>query len=315
MNSFASQIARAHLRIRPEFVNTPQFLSEPLSKQSKARVVLKVETFNPVRSFKGRGANLFVDGLPDGVKELVCASAGNFGLALAYCARLRDIKVTVFAAKNANRSKIISIRRLGARVVLGGLDFDAAKERARSFADKNGVRFVEDGLETPISIGAGTAGLELTAWREPLDHIVVPLGNGALLEGIGMWFKTHSPKTQVIGVCSAGAPAMAKSLTQGALISTDKVSTIADGIAVRTPIARTVASLRELVDDVVLVKDSSLVSAMKLVFRHHGLVTEPAGVAGLAAILQHRQRFAGATVATLLCGSNLTDHQIHEWLV
>jgi threonine dehydratase len=297
------------------FLNTPQFLSEPLGKQVAARLILKIETVNPIRCFKGRGADLFVSGLASNVPSLVCASAGNFGQALAYSARKRSLPVVIFAAETANPFKVQRMRELGAEVRLAGQDFDAAKERALCFARESGGCFVEDGREPSISEGAGTIAAELCQLPVVIDSVLAPLGNGALLAGIGTWMKAKSPTTRVIGVCAAGAPAMAFSWRENTPRSTESVSTIADGIAVRVPIPEAVDDLQPVVDEILLVEDQSLIEAMQLIFRYHGLVTEPAGVAGLAAIISHADRFRNMTIATPVCGGNLSLEHVHRWLL
>jgi threonine dehydratase len=273
------------------------------------KLVLKVETVNPIRSFKGRGADFFVSRLPANPPRLVCASAGNFGQGMAYATRKRSLPLTVFAAENASPVKLDAMRSMAAEVRLHGNDLDEAKERARIFAQESGAYFVEDGREPLISEGAGTLAVELCRWPAAFDALLVPLGNGALLAGIGRWMKTHSPSTQIIGVCAAGAPSMALSLRQKKLIKTDSVQTIADGIAVREPVPEALDDLANLVDDVVLVEDGTLVEAMRLIFRHHGLVAEPAGAAGVAAALTFQQRFRGMMIGTPLCGGNMTPEQ------
>lgn len=225
------------------------------------RLLCKVERLNPIRSFKGRGTEYFVQRL-ESAPHLVCASAGNFGQGLAYAARKRGLPVTIFAAESANPLKI---------------------------------------------------GLELTRWSEPLDAVVVPLGNGALLAGIGSWLRAHAPETEVIGVSAAGAPAMAESWRAGRPIETAAVDTIADGIAVRVPVPEALEDLRGVVDDVVVVSDDAIIRAMRLQHAELGLVIEPAGAAGVAAVWADRDRFAEWLVATPLCGWNLTGAQVAHW--
>src|SRR5262249_31007446 len=162
----------------------------------------------------------------------VCASAGNFGQGLAHAAGRRGRRVTVFAAHTANPLKLEQMRRLGAEVVLAGDDFDAAKDAARGYADRTGGRFVEDGAQPGIAEGAGSLAVELADWPEPIDAVYVPVGNGALITGMGRWLKAHAPGTEVVGVCASGAPAMFESWRAGSLHSTERAATIADGIAV-----------------------------------------------------------------------------------
>jgi threonine dehydratase len=279
------------------------------------RLVLKVETVNPIRCFKGRGTDFLVSSLPHhGSPALVCASAGNFGQGMAYAARKRGIPLMVFAAESANRLKLDRMRELGAEVRLAGRDFDEAKEHGQTFAEATGARWIVDGREPAIAEGAGTIAVELCRWPHAFDVALIPLGNGALLGGIATWLKAKSPATRIIGVCAVGAPSMALSLKHGRPESTESMVTIADGIGVRVPVPEALADLAEVVDEVLLVEDDAMIEAMRLIFRHHGLVVEPAGVAGLAAAITFRDRFRGASVVTPLCGGNSTAEQIREWL-
>jgi threonine dehydratase len=309
------RIEEAARCIDPVFLGSSQYEAEVLGDELRLRLVCKVETANPIRSFKGRGTDYLLHRLGGEEERLVCASAGNFGQGLAYAARKRNVPLTVFAAQSANPHKVESMRRLGAEVRLEGEDFDEAKAAARALAKSEGWRFVEDGREVEIAEGAGTIALELCRWPEPLDALLVPLGNGALLSGVGAWIKAYAPSTEVIGVCAEGAPAMALSLREGVSKTTQKVDTIADGIAVRVPVKQALSDLSGMVDDVLLVDDRTMVGAMRLLFWKMGLVVEPAGAAGIAALLAHRERFAGTLVATPLCGGNLTGQQVRRWLL
>lgn len=312
-----ADIARGAATIDPVFRNSPAYESEPLSAELGCVLTLKVETANPIRCFKGRGADFFLaeDAAAGRGGALVAASAGNFGQALAYGCRARGRALTVFAARGANPLKLERMRALEARVVLAGDDFDAAKAAARSHAATLGARFVEDGREAAISVGAGSIAVELLAARRDLDVVVVPLGNGALLAGMARWIKAAAPWIEVIGVVAAGAPAMARSWRQRRVVETASASTIADGIGVRVPVPEALDDLAGLLDDVVEVDEAGLIAALRLVHRHAGLVVEPAGVAGVAAVLADRARFAGRRVATVLAGGNLTESQIATWLV
>jgi threonine dehydratase len=309
------RIEEAARSIDPVFLDSPQYEAEALGDELRLRLVCKVEMANPIRSFKGRGTDYLLHRLGSGTEQLVCASAGNFGQGLAYAARKRNVPLTVFAAQSANPVKVESMRRFGAEVRLEGGDFDEAKAAARAMAESEAWRFVEDGREVELSEGAGTIALELCRWPEPFDALLVPLGNGALLSGVGTWMKAHAPSTAVIGVCAEGAPAMALSLREGVVRTTEKADTIADGIAVRVPVEEALSDLAGVVDDVLLVDDGNMVQAMRLLFWKMGLVVEPAGAAGVAALLAHRERFAGALVATPLCGGNLTEQQARRWLL
>lgn len=310
-------IAAAAEAIDPVFTRSPHYDNEALSAALGVTLTVKLELFNPIRSFKGRGADWFLQQrLARGERgALVCASAGNFGQALAYVCRRERIALRVFAAESANPLKLQRMRALGAEVRLHGADFDAAKDAARADALATGSGFVEDGHDVAISEGAGTIAVELLRDDPGFDALVVPLGNGALLAGMARWCKARAPTTRVIGVVSRGANAMAQSWRRGMTICTERADTIADGIAVRVPVPTALDDLRGLVDDVIEVDDAQIVAAMRLAHHHLGAVVEPAGAAGIAALLEHREAFAGRRVASVLCGGNLSAEQIRHYLV
>lgn len=301
-------IEAAWAAIPPEFRDTPQFIPEGLGRELGARLTVKVECLNPIRSFKARGACWFTARRGPEAKRAgaawVTGSAGNFGQGLAWAARRAGIPLTVFSSTAANPAKVAAMRSLGAEVVLRGEDFDAAKEEARAFAEEGNAVFVEDGREPEITEGAGTIALELSR-SAAFDHLLVPVGNGALIGGMGRWFRQTLPETRVVGVVAAGAPVMRRAFETGdPAPAPTPPRTAADGIAVRVPVPEAVPLMREVVDEVVEVSDEALVAAVRLLHRALGLVVEPAGAAGVAALLDHRDRFRGLSAATPLCGGN-----------
>ncbi len=307
------RIRQAYQAIDPVFLHSPQYRNESLGDALRNRLVLKVETQNPIRSFKGRGCDWLVSQSPDR-ERLICASAGNFGQAMAYACRKRGIPLTVYAGRHANPLKVERMRALGAEVVLHGEDFDAAKEAARSAARERGIRFVEDSLDVETVEGAGTIGLELLGYPDALDVLLVPLGNGGLFNGVATVFKALSPATRLVAVGAADAPAMIESWRKGEMVVHEKANTIADGIAVRLPVPQALRDMAGLATEGILVEEQTILQAMKLIHRHAGLVAEPAAAVGIAAILENQDAFAGLTVATIVCGSNLTDEQVQAWL-
>src|SRR5439155_24099054 len=240
------RIREAAKVIDPVFLHTPQYECEPLSERLGTRTVLKVESINPIRSFKGRGTDYLLHRLVATEPGFVCASAGNFGQGMAYACRKRGVPLTVFAARGANPLKIERMRALGATVTLRGDDFDQAKDAAKASARENGQIYIEDGRLGAIAEGAATMAVELTE-GERLEAIFVPLGNGSLVNGIGTWLKHASPKTRVVAVCAASAPSMALSWRAGRPVDAPS-DTIADGIAVRVPVPDAVALMPATVD-------------------------------------------------------------------
>jgi threonine dehydratase len=311
-----ANIERSASVIAPEFLHTPQYECEPLSRALGCRLTLKIEFANPIRSFKGRGASFLVHELlaRGDSQPWVCASAGNWGQAVAWCCRAARRQLVVYASVHANPLKLQRMRDLGAEVRLQGEDFDAAKDAARAHAQAHGALMLEDGLQPEISEGHGTIAMELLAdaqrRRARFDAVVIPLGNGALLNGMARWVRHASPGTQVLGVSAQGAPAMERSWRQRQIVATAQADTLADGIAVRVPIPEAVADMHGQVDDVLLIDDAHLAQALRLVWQHAGLMLEPAGAVGVAALMAHPSRFAGQAVATVLCGSNFLPQHV-----
>lgn len=237
----------------------------------------------------------------------MAASAGNFGLGLAHGSARSGHDVTIVAATTARPGKVRRIRELGATVVQSGDDFDAAKEHARALAARSGARFVEDGAEPAVAAGAGTIATELARWPGSLDHVYVPVGNGALVIGTGSYLHARRPReTRVTGVVAERAPAMLRSWREAAPVATARADTAADGIAVRTPIPAAVTGTAETVDRMVAVSETRIRDAMRACWEDLGLLLEPAGAVAVAALLDDDLR-PGDTAAVILTGSNVED--------
>ncbi len=301
------RILSAHKEIDPIFLNTPIATHHALDRALGCSLFAKVETINPIRSFKGRGTELFAARELAPHEVVVCASAGNFGQGMARAAARRGHRCVVFAATNANPVKIEAMRSLGAEVILAGDDFDNAKLAARRHTEQLGARFVEDGAEPAIAEGAGTLGLELAQAVSDLATMLVPLGNGALLAGVGASFRHQSPRARIIAVVAEQAPSMKLSLEQERVVETERADTIADGVAVRIPVPEALSMLRGRFDSVMSVTEDDILKAMRLVLQNLGIVVEPAGALGIAALLANRDRFLGQKVGTVLCGANVTE--------
>ncbi len=310
MDISIERIAAAAAAIDPVFNATPQFLCDGLGAEIGRPVLLKVETLNPIRSFKGRGASWFAQSFAEKSRPVICASAGNFGQGVAYCGTRAGLRVRVVAATTANPLKLDAMKRFGAELVLHGHDFDAAKLHAQALAEQSGGYFLEDGREPAIAEGAGTIAVELLRSETRPQAIYVPVGNGSLVCGIAAWIKAQAPEIRVIGVCPEGAPSMTLSWREGRVVTTERADTIADGLAVRLPVAGAVAFMRGHVDDVVLVSEARMKEAMRLLFRHAGIAIEPSGAAGLAAIMDAPR--ADAPAAAILCGGNVRADLLKE---
>jgi threonine dehydratase len=301
--------------IDPVFLNSPQYECAALGEALGCPMTLKVETLNPVRSFKGRGTETVMASLsrrPDGATA-VCASAGNLGQALAYSGARRGIPVTVVAAQSASPLKVERMRALGATVRLAGGDIEDARLLARRTAEDEGAYLVEDSLDLSTCEGAGTIGLELLGGARELDALVIALGGGALASGLGYVAKSLAPDVEVIAVQPEGAPAMALSWRRGQIVETESIDTIADGVAGRCPIQEVLDDLLVVLDDVALVSEGAIKAGMQLLYRHAGLVVEPSAALGVATVLEDPERFAGRRVATIVCGSNVVSSDFERW--
>ena len=306
------EIERAARGLDPVFADSPLLLGTALDDDSGARIAMKLETLNPIRSFKGRGAVTWMREAGAGAPGVVCASAGNFGQGLAYAARAAAMACHVFVGRSANPGKVDAMRRLGARVEVGGEDYDAAIETARAFAADAGLRLVQDGRDPWIAAGAGTMAVELTAAGVLPDVALVPVGNSALILGVAVWLRDARPGVRVVGVCAEGAPAPALSWRRREAVASEAVATVADGIGIREPFPESIAGMLELVDDMVLVSEASLRAAVRRLAGATGLLVEAAGAAGVAALLDDPGSYRDATVFTPLCGANLPPDAL-EW--
>lgn len=310
----ADAIRSAHRRIPSAFRDSPQFISEPLSEEIGIPVVVKLETANPIGSFKGRGTWLAVSELKAAGKVgaghgVMVASAGNFGQGVAYAGRAMDVPVIVFAATTASPMKVAAMRRLGADVREVGEDFDAARQAAADLAADTGWHLLVDGQDPWISIGAGTIALELTDATAigdlpALDRFYVPVGNGALIAGIGTWLRSTAPFTRVIGVQAAGAPAMTLSWRERRPIETPTADTVADGIAARVPVPQALELMIGVVDEMLLVDEDEIVAATRLMSASLPSAIEPAAGAAWAAIRKADQRTGG--IGVLVTGGNVS---------
>lgn len=310
-----ARIRAARRVIDPVFLDTPLYRCEALEPALGCTVGIKLETANPVRSFKGRGTEVVASRLAEqGRRAVVCASAGNLGQALAWSGRGRGLDVAVVASRFATAAKLDRIRALGAKLELVDGDHEMARERAAAIARDTGIRLVEDSLDIETCEGAATIGLELVDTVPSFDTVLITLGGGALATGVGHVVKALAPEVEVVCVQPEGAPAMTRSWHGRRVVTTDSTDTIADGVAGRCPIPAVLDDLLVVADDAVLVQEASIIAGMRMLLDHAGLVVEPSAALGIAALLEDRDRFAGRHVVTIVCGSNVDMDAYHRWV-
>lgn len=306
-------IRAAHATIHAAFTGSPQYVHEGLSARLGVPVVVKVETANPIRSFKGRGTWVAVSALagegrvgPD--RPIVCVSAGNFGQGVAFAARALGVPAIVFSSTRANPGKVTRMRALGAEVIQVGEDFDDARGASEAWVAANGGELLVDGDDSRISTGAATLALEVTdsivaGGLPALAAVYVPVGNGALLNGVGSWLRDAAPDCRIVGVQAELADAMTRSWHANRPIDTPSAATYADGIASRVAIPRAVELMAGRVDAMLTVSEADLRDAQATLTDELGITVEGAAAATWAGALAGPR--ADGPVLVIITGSNV----------
>jgi len=298
-------IRAAHDRIRSNIVRTPTFISKTLSDLTGATVYLKFENLQFTAAYKERGALNTLLQLDDAAraKGVIAASAGNHAQGLAYHANRLGIPSTIVMPTNTPTVKVVQTEGHGATVILEGDTFDAAYAHARELEAERGYTFVHPFDDPRIVAGAGTTAIEMLEDVPAIDTFITPIGGGGLISGMAIVAKAADHPVNVIGVEAELFPSMYNRI-KGTHYPCGG-DTLAEGIAVKEPGGITSGIVRELVDDIILVSERNLEHAVSLLLQIEKSVVEGAGAAGLAALLDHPERFAGKTVGIALCGGNI----------
>jgi threonine dehydratase len=296
------RIARA--RIAGVVRRTPLERSASLSDSVGSDVLLKLECWQPTRSFKVRGASNFVASLSAAhlSRGLVTASAGNHGLAVALAARTAGTQLTVFLPRTAPRVKRERIRRLGATIEDDFRTYDDAEAGAVAFAREQNRVFVHAFADPHVIAGQATIALELLEDMPDLRSVVVPVGGGGLISGIGLVMKTLAPAVRVIGVQSTQTRAMHAAFEAGRVVDVPVPPTLADGLAGCTDVA-TFQRARAVVDELVLVEESDIAEAIRVLFANDAVTAEGSGAVGVAALLTGRIQTEGPAVVVVTGGN------------
>jgi len=299
------EIEAARALLEGVSVRTPLDRSRALSEVVGGEVFVKCENLQRTGSFKIRGAYNRIARLTDEEKArgVVAASAGNHAQGVALAATLSGALSTVFMPVGASLPKVEATKRYGARVVLTGIDFGEAYAAAIEHSEKEGGVFIHPFDHPHVIAGQGTVGAEIVEQLEEVATVVVPIGGGGLISGIAAAVKGFRSSIRVVGVQAKGAAAFPPSLEKGAPVTLESMSTIADGIAANSPGEYTLAHVSELVDEVVLVDDEAIAEGIVFAAERMKLVLEPAGAAGLAAVVQHLGDVRAPTVVVLSGGN------------
>ncbi len=273
----------------------------------EAQVYLKTENLQITGSFKVRGAYYKISQLSDEEKArgVIACSAGNHAQGVALAAQKAGIKAVICLPDGAPISKVEATKRYGAEVVLVEGVYDDAYERALKLRDECGYTFIHPFDDELVIEGQGTIGLELMEQIPDMDAVIVPVGGGGLISGVAFAVKALNPEVKVYGVQAAGAPSMVDSIHKKEIVHLPTVSTIADGIAVKTPGENTFALTSKYVDDVVTVTDDEIAAAILALMEQQKLVTEGAGAISVAAAMFNKVPVKGKKVVCLLSGGNV----------
>ncbi|CAI4204288.1 threonine ammonia-lyase [Acinetobacter baumannii] len=287
-------------------VKTPFVFSETISKTLGAEMWLKFENLQFTASFKERGALNKLLSLSEQEKQhgVIAASAGNHAQGVAYHAQRTGVTATIVMPKSTPNVKVQRVREYGARVILHGQDFSEAAAEMQRVAQEESLTIIHPFDDAEIIAGQGTIALEMLEAVPDLDILVVPIGGGGLISGIAIAAKSINPKIKIIGVQSVVYPSMAKLLCNYQL-AVSMGSTVAEGIAVKTPGELTTQIAKHFVDDIVVVTEDMIEEAIALLLNIEKTVCEGAGATGIAAIMSRPDLFLGHKVGVVLSGGNI----------
>jgi len=299
-------------RIAPHIKRTPMLTSRQLGERTGFDIRLKAELFQNVGSYKIRGPLNKFALMPEEEKRrgVVCSSAGNHAQGVALATKMHGIRAVVCMAKNATPAKIAATKAYGAEVVLHGMIWDEANEKAKELVRDEGLTYVHPFDDAQLIAGQGTLGLEIVEDWPEVDAVVVPIGGGGLIAGVSMAVKSYNPKIKVIGVESSDGPAMKASLEAGSLQTID-CQTIIDGLRVRRAGELNFSVVQRFVDEIVALPDRDIFDAMIWVMERCKLLVEGAAAAPVAALLHGLVKMPeGSRVCAVLSGGNLNLDQL-----
>jgi threonine dehydratase len=310
-----ADIEAAAERIEGAVVRTPTMLSRILSERTGATIYVKFENLQHTGAYKERGAlnKLLLMDEERRARGVVAASAGNHSQAVAFHASRLGVPATIVMPASTPTIKVSQTEGHGAEVILHGELFDEAYAEALRIAEARDLTFVHPFDDFEIIAGQGTVALELLADAPDVDTLVVPIGGGGLISGIGVAARALKPGIALVGVQAELYPSMYAKFARSNLPCAG--DTIAEGIAVKAPGMLTAAIVNQVVDDIILVPERAIESAISLLVEAEKTVAEGAGAAGLAALLANPERFAGRTVGLVITGGNIDTHLLANVLL
>ena len=287
-------------------IRTTSLIHSPaLSKACGNQVYLKPENMQVTGAYKIRGAYYKISTLSEEEKArgLITASAGNHAQGLAYAAQAAGVSATIVMPTTTPLVKVNNTKDYGARVILHGEVFDEAAEKAAQLAEEEGLTYVHPFNDLGVATGQGTIAYEIFQDLPDVDVILVPIGGGGLAAGVSTLAKLLNPNVTVIGVEPSGAASMKASLDAGHVVTLDRVETIADGVAVKTPGDQIFPYIQKNIDDIITIPDDELVDAFLDMMEKHKMIVENAGLLPIAALSHLKCR--GKNVVPVLSGGNM----------
>ena len=285
--------------------NTSLVYSPAFSKATGNQIYIKPENMQVTGAYKIRGAYYKISTLSDEEKArgLVTASAGNHAQGVAYAAQAAGVSATIVMPTTTPLVKVNNTKDYGAKVVLHGETFDDAAELAAKLSEEEGLTYVHPINDPAIATGQGTISYEIFQDLPDVDVILVPIGGGGLATGVSTLAKLLNPNVTVIGVEPSGAASMKASLDAGHVVTLDRVETIADGVAVKTPGDQIFPYIQKNIDDIITIPDDELVDAFLDMMEKHKMIVENAGLLPIAALSHLKCR--GKNVVPVLSGGNM----------
>ncbi|MCP3729945.1 threonine/serine dehydratase [Sphingomonas sp. MG17] len=306
MNDLIDRIHEAEAAIRPIVMVSPLERSNLLSSELDCDVWLKADHLQPTGSFKLRGATNFVRLVADEHKEVITASTGNHGRAVAHAGAAFGVNAIVYLSNATRPSKIQAIRDAGAEIVMIDGSVLDAELAARAESERRGIPYVAAYNHLATVAGQGTMGVELVRQAPDLDAVFVCLGCGGLAGGLGIAVKALSPATRLIGVSAANSKCMIDSLNAGEIIETPETETLADGSAGAVePGSVTFPICQQVIDETLTVSEQEIAQAMRKVAEGNNWIVEGSAGVAVAGLIQTAERYRGRKVAVILCGRNI----------
>ncbi|HEY6976303.1 MAG TPA: threonine ammonia-lyase [Chitinophagaceae bacterium] len=303
----------AEQRLKKVAIRTPLQLNRNLSRKYNAKIYLKREDLQVVRSYKVRGAYNMMCSIPKEQLQrgVVCASAGNHAQGFAFSCKKLHVTGVVFMPVITPKQKIDQTKMFGEgniEIKLTGDTFDDCAVAAKKFTEENGMTFIPPFEDYKIIEGQGTVAVEileqLNKEEERGDYLFIPVGGGGLASGVGTYFKTFSPQTKIIGVEPQGAPSMYEAFKAGYPVTLENIDRFVDGAAVKRTGDITFNICKEVLDDLHLLSEGKICTTILQLYKEDAIVVEPAGALSIAALDDYAEQIEGKTIVCIVSGSN-----------